>query len=257
MRIVTLNALGLRGFPVGAGGPVAFPLPAGELVAELARRIAAWRADVVLLQEAPPEVEVREVARLAGMQAVFMPAQANAGPEWPFGFPGAVLARWPLGPATDRAAAVRAPGDARFQRHWGSVTVATPLGPLTATTTHLCADWGGVHRESTRLAEVAAILAAPPGDLIAADCNTRPGEAPWQALRGAGWRDAWLESGADGDGLTSDTRKRIQRIDYVWLAPGSPWRAAAAQVLPDDPLTVRGIAALLSDHHPVLVELAR
>jgi endonuclease/exonuclease/phosphatase (EEP) superfamily protein YafD len=152
---------------------------------------------------------------------------------------------------------VRRPGDARFHRHWGTVTVAAAPGPLTISTTHLCADWGGVHRESTRLDEVAALLAAPSGDAIAADCNTRPGEAPWQALRAAGWRDAWLESGAAGDGLTSDTRRRIQRIDYLWLAPGSPWRAVAAEVLADEPIAVRGVEVLLSDHHPLLVELER
>ncbi|MFM2092216.1 MAG: hypothetical protein RLZZ127_2705 [Planctomycetota bacterium] len=256
LRVVTYNVLGLRGFPARQGGPVAFPEPHPALVTELAGRIAGWRADIVLLQEAPPEAVVRELARQAGMHAAFWSTRGPSGAEWPFGFPGAVLSRFPLTQVQDRAAALRTPADARFHRHWGEATAMTPGGPLRVAGMHLCADWGGVFREEVRLAELEAVSAAPLPDLIAGDFNTRPDAAPWRRMRDAGWRDAWLEAGAAGDGLTSDTRQRIQRIDYLWLAPHCPWRVAAAEVLPDPVLTVDGAEVLLSDHHPVLAVLA-
>jgi endonuclease/exonuclease/phosphatase family metal-dependent hydrolase len=221
----------------------------------LARRIAGWRADIVLLQEAPPEAVVRDLARQAGMHAAFWSTRGPAGAQWPFGFPGAVLSRFPITEAQDRAAALRTPGDARFHRHWGDALVAVPGAPLRVAGFHLCADWGGVFREEVRLAELDAFVQAPLPDLLAGDFNTRPGEVPVRRLREAGWRDTWLESAASGDGLTSDTRRRIQRIDYLWLAPKAPWRATAAEVLADPAFTVDGIEVLLSDHHPVLAVL--
>jgi endonuclease/exonuclease/phosphatase family metal-dependent hydrolase len=256
LRVITFNILGCRGFPLAPAGPVVFDQPTPRLLEVLAARLVAWRADVVILQETPPEDAVRTVARLAGMEMAYFPAQAASSSAWPFGFPGAILSRHPLSEVRDLATTVRGQQDARFHRHWGVATVAVPGRPLRVTGTHLCADWGEVFRESTRLAELEAILAAAPTDLIGADCNTRPGEAPWRRLREAGWRDGWIESGAAGDGLTSDTRTRIQRIDYLWLAPATPWRAVGATVITDD-LVVEadGQQVLLSDHHPVAVDL--
>jgi len=253
--VVSFNVLGCRGFPLESGGPVSFPEVSPALVQALANRLVHWRADVVILQEAPLETDVREVARLAGMQVAFFPAQSNPNAEWPFGFPGAVLSKYPLSEIEDRARAIRRPGDERFQRHWGSVAVTIGAHTLRVQGMHLCADWGGMKRESTRLAELEALLSSPAGDLIGADCNTRPGEAPWQRLKEAGWRDGWIEAGAAGDGLTSDARNRIQRIDYLWLSPQSGWRAAGAEVLTDLKVTVNGTELFLSDHCPVAMDL--
>jgi endonuclease/exonuclease/phosphatase family metal-dependent hydrolase len=256
LRVMTFNVLGCRGFPLESGGPVSFPEVSPALVKALAERLVQWRADVVILQEAPPEADVRQIAKLAGMQAAYFPAQSRPNAEWPFGFPGAVLSKYPLSEIEDRATAIRTPDDERFQRHWGSATVTLGNRTLCVQGMHLCADWGGVKRESTRLSELEAVLTQPAGDLIGADCNTRPGEAPWRRLKEAGWRDAWIEASAPGDGLTSDTRNRIQRIDFLWLAPKSKWRAIRAEVLGDLRVVVDGVELLLSDHHPVAVDLA-
>lgn len=257
IRVLTFNLLGCRGFPRDAGGPVAFSTVQPDLLAALAARLTTWSVDIAILQETPPEPAVREVARLAGLQAAYFPAQATAGAEWPFGFPGAVLARVPLSAACDRAATVRTAGDARFHRHWGTVTATVASAPLRLAGTHLCANWGGVDREATRLAELDALLAAEAVDLVAGDFNSRPGEAPPARMRAAGWRDAWLEGGGAGDGLTSDTRQRIQRIDYLWLAAAAPWRVRTVQVVEDLLVRVDGGEVLLSDHFPVLAELER
>ncbi len=255
VRLVTLNILGCRGFPFQKGGPIAFDEPSAALTEALVDRIATWRADVVVIQEAPPEAIVRQVADRTGMQVAYFPAQTVPGNDWPFGFPGAVLSRYPLSPSTDRAAQVRTPTDPRFQRHWGDVDVDVHGRSLRVASLHLCADWGGTNRESTRLAELDAVLTEPPADVIAGDFNTTPTHEPYPVISASGWRDAWLESGAAGDGHTSDTRRPHQRIDYVWLSPATRWRAASATVLDDTALVVGGRRVLLSDHFPVLVEL--
>ncbi|HAT09174.1 MAG TPA: hypothetical protein DCS97_00935 [Planctomycetes bacterium] len=255
IRLVTFNILGCRGFPLITGGPVVFPEVSPTLVTALAQRLTAWQADVVILQEAPPEAWVRSLAQQAGLTAAYFPAQAASGREWPFGFPGAVLSRHPLSAIEDRATVLRAPHDERFQRHWGSAEVGIGKQVLRVTGMHLCADWGGVNREATRMAELAALLEAPATDVIGADCNTRPGEAPWLRLREAGWRDGWIEGGGAGNGWSSDARQPMQRIDYLWLSPTSPWQARSAHLLGDLEVTVDDQRMLLSDHLPVLLEL--
>jgi hypothetical protein len=77
-------------------------------------------------------------------------------------------------------------------------------------------------------------LPASVADVIGADWNTRPGEAPWQGMRHAGWRDGWLKSGDQSVGFTSDSRKPHQRIDYLWLSPTTAWRVRSAQVINGD-----------------------
>jgi endonuclease/exonuclease/phosphatase family metal-dependent hydrolase len=254
--VVTFNVLGCRGFPLKAGGPVAFQKVSPAVLQTLADRIGQWQADVVILQEAPPEPDVREIARRAGLHAAFFPTPAPATSEWPFGFPGAVLSRYPIVEVRDCAAAVREKDDDRFYRHWGSTVIALGDRPLRVQGTHLCADWGGMNREKTRLAELDALLQDSKADVIGADCNTRPGEAPWRRMRDAGWRDSWLEGAGLGAGHTSDARKPHQRIDYLWLSPTTAWRVRSAQVINEGfQVEVGGTAVLLSDHLPVMMEL--
>lgn len=247
LRLLTWNILGCRGFPAIEGGPVAFTAVHPGVIAGVAARLREWEIDVALLQEAPPADDVQALARLAGMQAVCFPAQAASGPDYPFGFPGAVLSRLPPSGAVDLAATVRVPEDHRFHRHWGSAVIATASGPLRVASTHLCADWGGVQREGTRLEEVACLLAGPPVDLIAGDCNAGPDSAPIARLR---------EGHGDGDGDTVDTRCTVgYRIDYVWLAPASPWRVRTARVGDVPRSDIDGVPVLLSDHFPVIIEV--
>ncbi len=254
LRVLSFNVLGCRGFSLKPGAPVVFKEVSDELVKALAGKLVEWKMDVVLLQEAPPEASVGEIGRLSGMHTAFFAAQSLPGPEWPFGFPGAVISKYPITQVEDRAAVLRSTQDERFARHWGAATLQVGAQVLRVQCMHLCADWGGVRRESTRLAEVDAFLLSAPGDLVAADCNTRPGEAPWRLLVDAGWKDAWREAGV-GEGLSSDTRRRHQRIDYVWLAPGTPWRVHSIRVLEDLRVTAQGGELLLSDHFPLAAEL--
>lgn len=255
IRVVAFNVLGLRGFPLEKGAPIHFSTPSPELVRELAERLLQWDADIILLQEAPPKEVVKELADLCGMHFVFFPTRAKPSPDWPFGFPGALLTKWPLQDAAAWAGESGEVGDDLFQRHWGEATVRIGNHPLRVSGLHLCADWGGVFRESTRLAELEILLRKTRADLIAGDFNMLPESAPWHRLQESGWRDGWLEAEAQGGGLTSDSRNPRNRIDYFWLAPDSPWRFQNAQVLENIRVTVGQDTVFLSDHLPILAEL--
>jgi endonuclease/exonuclease/phosphatase family metal-dependent hydrolase len=52
--------------------------------------------------------------------------------------------------------------------------------------------------------------------VILGDFNIRPGEPEGELLKGAGLRDAFVASGAPGEGSTS--RSNV-RIDYIWVSP--------------------------------------
>lgn len=255
IRVVTFNILGLRGFPVTKGSPIVFPNPSPDLVVELASRTKEWRVDVLVIQEAPPEEVVRELAARCGMNHVFFSTRSQPSADWPFGFPGALLSKWPLSGAVAWGGADLTVGDDLFQRHWGEATVLINDKPLRIAGLHLCADWGGVFRESTRLAELGLLLSTTRADLLAGDFNMRPGSAPWLDLYKKGWRDLWNETGKKTGGMTSDTREPTARIDYFWLAPNSAWKFRKVLVLPNVLVEIDQNPVFLSDHLPVLVEL--
>ncbi len=249
LRLLTWNILGARGCAVGTSGPTVFPDPHPAVIAGIGARLRAWELDLVLLQEAPPEAQLSALAEASGMHAAFFPAQAASGPDYPFGFPGAILAREPLTEVTDRAALIRHPGDPRLERHWGSARHAG----LRFDTVHLCGDWGGVNREAIRQAELAAILTNSDADILAGDCNAVPDSPTYQTLAAASWRDAW--SATDATGLTADARYPTVRIDQCWLSPRLRCHVHSAQVLDHIAESVDGQDILLSDHFPVLVRL--
>lgn len=255
IRVVVWNILGARGFPLVPGGPIVFQEPSPLVIVAMADFLRKTKADLIVLQETPPEKDVRALGRLLGMQAAFFPAQAASGPEWPFGFPGAVLSRYPMKDATPWAGEGLGLARDLFQRHWGEVTIDIDRRPLRVASLHLCADWGGVNREHTRVAEIEAVLKSNCADILAGDFNMTPNSTPWRRLQQAGWRDAWLESQASGEGWTSDTRRRKRRIDYAWIEPGSSWICRKAEVLHGLQVEIDGQPLFLSDHLPLLVIL--
>lgn len=255
VRVVIWNILGARGFPIESGGPIVFQEPSPGLIEAMAAFILKSKADVVVIQEAPPEEYVHALAHLLGMSAVFFPAQAKSGPEWPFGFPGAVLSHYPMEDVVPWAGVGMGLGHDLFQRHWGEVTLRIHGHPLRIGSLHLCADWGGVNREATRLAEIEAVLKSSRAEVLGGDFNMVPRSAPWKRLQEHGWRDAWLEAAVSGEGWTSDTRRPVRRIDYAWIAPGSSWGCREADVLTGLAVEVDGQPVWLSDHLPLMVTL--
>ena len=247
--------LGCRGYQPAMDTPAAFADVSPVLVSALAQRIRHWQLGILIIQEAPPQEWVTHLGSLCNMHTTFFPAQSEPGPSYPFGFPGAVLSRFPLSDEKDCATAWRSAGDPCFARFWGTVQVHVHHLPLCVGASHFCSDWGGVNRESTRLAEAAVISKETSVDVLGIDCNAQPNEQPIATMRAAGWRDAWVEARNTAAGATILANQPSRRIDYLWLAPTSPWRVRSAQVINDVTIRVDGAVLFLSDHCPVLVEL--
>jgi endonuclease/exonuclease/phosphatase family metal-dependent hydrolase len=163
----------------------------------------------------------------------------------------AILSRWPITADTLIHLAVDPPqersGGSHEPRGVLRILVASPYGPLTVFNTHL--DPAG--DDHWRRQEAATILslvraASTGGALVIAggDFNSTPESAIQAGLRAGGLRDAWVECG-QGAGLTYPADSSIKRIDYLFLT--GKLRCTSGEV----------ISTKVSDHRPVLLQLAR
>ena len=218
-------------------------------VAELVR---STEADLVLLQEVDrntrrsgPADQPATLARLTGYSVAFGRTIGFQGGDYGV----ALLSRWPIQRDTLVPLLVTAPpgrttGD-REQRGVLLAVVAAPGGPLAVLNTHL--DASG--EDLWRVQEIATVLqvartAAESGMplLVGGDFNARPESAVHEALRGAGFRDAW-EGCGEGDASTFPSAAPVRRIDYLYLTGES--RCLGARVLPGE----------ASDHRALLLRV--
>jgi endonuclease/exonuclease/phosphatase family metal-dependent hydrolase len=221
-------------------------------LARVAEMVRATGADLVLLQEVDrntqrsgPTDQPAALARLTGYSVAFGRTIGFQGGDYGV----ALLSRWPIDwdtliPLATAAPSPGAPAD-HEQRGVLLARVAAPGGPLLVLDTHLDA----LGDDYWRVREIAGILgvAAGVGDLglpllLGGDLNARPESPIHQMLRGAGFRDAWVECGT-GDGMTFPAVAPDRRIDYLYLTGGM--RCLEARVLPGE----------ASDHRALLVRL--
>lgn len=208
-------------------------------------------ADVVLLQEVDrntrrsgPADQPAALARLTGYGVAFGRTIEFQGGEYGI----ALLSRWPIRRDTLIPLAVTAAGQGTAQREQRGVLAAVvdgPGGAFVVLNTHL--DASG--EDTWRVREVADVLGAAAGFresglslLVGGDLNALPESPVHQALRAAGFRDAWPECGT-GDGFTFPAAAPSRRIDYLYLPTGT--RCLYARVVPGE----------ASDHHALLVRL--
>lgn len=209
-------------------------------------------ADLVLLQEVDRGTErsgrVDQVAVLAdrtGLHFAFGGTLRYQGGDYGI----ALLSRWPIRADT----LLRLPVDPAQQRAGGSyeprgalhARIETPAGVLHVLNTHLDPSAHDRYRRQ----EVAALLAAADrlraaGEpvLIGGDFNATPESAVVEAVRTAGWTDAWARCGS-GDEFTFPANLPGKRIDYLFLPTTVTCSAATVP------------ATEASDHRPVLVSL--
>jgi endonuclease/exonuclease/phosphatase family metal-dependent hydrolase len=198
----------------------------------LARIIKAVEPDVVAVQEVDRKTrrasgvdQAAELGKLTGMHARFGNAMDYSGGE----YGEAILSRHkptnvkvhalPHGPGREPRAAI-------------AVTLAAREGlpDLIFIGTHLC------HQSSDdRVAQARKINEAYPPDektvaILAGDLNARTDSPPMREF-GRQW---------------ADTIPQRNKIDYVLVRPGDPWRVIEAKVIPEP---------VASDHDPVLVVL--
>lgn len=273
MRLVTWN-LWQYGAPwdyteprgVVADYPAGAPrLSPGEL---WARRRAALlaalereRPDLILLQECGSDEEVapgapnqsRQIAEALGYAEVYALASVSrrrpaehgqavlAGPGWTINGHATLDLPHASTPAKDASRiALRA-------------DLSGPDGAWRVINTHLSLNEAARGESVERLLAWAPAEPGPP-TLLAGDLNATPDLPSMARLRGAGWRDCWAEFGAARPGVSFPLPAPFLRLDYVYLAPGAPWRVAEMRLLglqPDES------GFYPSDHAGLVVDLAR
>ena len=198
----------------------------------LARIIKAAEPDVVAVQEVDRKTrrasgvdQAAELGKLTAMHAAFGKAMDYSGGE----YGEAILSRHkptnvkvhalPHGPGREPRAAI-------------AITLAARDGlpELVFIGTHLC------HQSNEdRVAQAKKINESYPPDsktvaILAGDLNARTDTPPMREF-GKQW---------------TDTMPNRNKIDYVLVRPGDPWRVIEAKVIPEP---------VASDHDPVLVVL--
>lgn len=198
----------------------------------LAKIIKAAEPDVVALQEVDRKTrrasgvdQAAELGKLTGMHAEFGNAMDYSGGE----YGEAILSRHK---PTDVKVHALPHGPGREPRAAIAVTLAARDGlpELIFIGTHLC------HQSNDdRVAQAKKINEAhPPGSktaaILAGDLNARSNTPPMREF-GSQW---------------TDTMPKRNKIDYVLVRPGDPWRVIETKVIPEP---------VASDHDPVLVVL--
>lgn len=281
-RILTLNT-GLAGFRfLGRQVYEAVPFVARRAAA-LPSALRSVAADVVCLQEIMHPAHKRALAAsLADLYPHATVARDRAGA---LGSGLMVLSRFPLGPA--RVVPFRAgpPIERVFsQRALLDCAVTLPdVGRCRIVNVHLTAggvraDAESVRVEAYRRRQIDQLLAhaaaGPDLTLIVGDLNSGPeaSAANFRQLLDGGYRDAFVEAGGTGGGVTWDPGNPLnvghvspppppQRIDHVLVRADdpSPFRVVEAVVVLREPIVaLTGRAPVgVSDHYGLMVRIVR
>jgi endonuclease/exonuclease/phosphatase family metal-dependent hydrolase len=256
--LLSWNLLAMRGYAAGED-PERNPGPPRPWLAQaIATALRATDADIIAIQEAPDRQCVEALAADLGYACAWFPARWGGNATWRGGFPGAILSRHPITGVVDGISAAGAIDAALFHRHWGWCEIHHPAGTIVVHTLHLCADWGGVDRSATRLAEIRLVqaalapqLAAGKRVVVCGDCNSPAGNPARRALDALGGAAAIA---ALGHPPTAPSIGPVVSIDEIWAF--APLRLGPGIVLDRPPFTLdTGSGVALSDHLPVMADL--
>lgn len=226
-------------------------------LAEVVAAIAAFRPDVVALQE----VQRRQARAIA--------ARLGWTVAWRFKHWSLVVRPEGLGvlvpgPTVDVATVHLA----RRFRFWSwrrriavRASVGGPDGPLTVVATHLGAGVGDVERARQAGRTVDAVAGGSSGVVgacVVGDLNTHPGSPVLAAYEVAGFRDAWAEVRSAEPGATNwrpgpRDGAPTQRLDYVLVSDSL---AVLSAEVPSTGEPGARRWGELSDHLPVVVTVA-
>jgi endonuclease/exonuclease/phosphatase family metal-dependent hydrolase len=175
--------------------------------------------DIIILQECPPEQYIKKLAKKLNSNYVFFEAKYPGNTTFPYGFPGCIITKYPIVHSFDVNVVQPNIADSIFQRHAGQVIIKTEDGPIQITGIHLCANWGNVNRESTRMSELDILFSKLPScdsciaNIIAGDFNSLPESAPYNKMLEAGY----IDTHAGLSEATVPVPNSTARIDYIFI----------------------------------------
>lgn len=253
---ISYNILACRGFPDIEANRARREAAQARMAERMALELALYRPDVVTFQESPAEAVVTEIATALGYHHAWFPGGWPGNDDWPGGFPGSILSRFPIENHTNRPSGGEAHPKELFTRHWCAATLKTDWGPLRVFSAHL-----HPHDEGIRAREVSAIvdvvkpvIASGESLLFQGDLNHRPDGPEYAQWVEAGLVDTLAVVGRR-DAATFSSVEPRGRIDYIWAAGPLAKGVLESRVLNEGQFRTNpedSESFALSDHLPVL-----
>jgi len=258
LRTITFNVLACNGYPERRANKARLARARSQMTTRFALELGLYKPDIVSFQEAPPKETVTRIAEQMSMEFVYFPGGWEGNEDWPDGFPGAIMTRFPILESQNCPLVQGSRPEDLFTRHWGRAVLQTDTGKLFFYSAHLHPE-----DETIRAQEVTEILAVMEGDvrpdvsfLFQGDLNHKPSGPEYKRWMEAGLIDAYAAKGT-GQTFTVPSEKPTSRIDYIWVHGPLAQRLRECRILfegafrtnPDDPQSFA-----LSDHVPVLAE---
>ena len=209
----------------------------------IAEVINTARPDLVGLQEVDRGVkrtegkdEIVELAAMTRMEYAFAPNLDYQGGKYGV----AILSRLPIKQTEHRMFENKREAERRGMLR---IEVEVDSKKLHFVTTHLDYQFeDGRLFETEQMLKFLEVVKGP--TIIVADLNDIPTGSAYKLMR-TKFDDAWVTSGAKGDGFSYPADKPAKRIDHIFYSTGQRIRARKSWV----------IETLASDHIPVMAEV--
>jgi endonuclease/exonuclease/phosphatase family metal-dependent hydrolase len=211
-------------------------------------------ADVIVLQEGPQELYVKKLAAALNFTYAFFKEGWAGNNQYPHGFPGCVISRFPILETTDQNQNRTHLVDSIFQRHLGFVKLKTPKGIVQVVGLHLCADFGGRFREGTRMKELEILFKTLPEcktcicTILAGDFNSKPGSNPYKKVL----ENGYIDPHAGTDYFTVPVPNSTVQIDYLFFKKR---RFFSLIPQPVEMPFYQDLRLHLSDHKPCILKV--
>ena len=210
----------------------------------MARVIEAESPDIVALQEVSRGWAVNGSVDMLVWLSQRLEMDYVWGPATDAVWGNAVLSRFPIAEYQNH----EMPNNDTIRLDRAFLTAKIDLGGgevLDVVATHFHSGDGD---SALRVPQARAVLEAVDSSrttVLLGDLNAPPGDPEILLIASAGLRDAFVASGATGDGFTSRADSPRRRIDYVWASPDLKASDFSTH------------ASLASDHFAVAVTLSR
>ncbi len=253
---ISYNILACRGFPDTDANRERLTHAKPQMTARVALELGLYTPAIVTFSESPSEEVVADIAARMGMNFAWFPGGWPGDEDWPGGFPGTIMTRFPIVEKENCPLVAGDRPEELFTRHWCRALIKTDDEELAIFSAHL-----HPHDAATREKEVTEILRviepvmqSGKSLLLQGDLNHTPDGPEYARWVNAGLVDALANVG-NGDQMSFSSIKPAERIDYVWAAGPIAKRLIECRMLfegdfrtnPDDPQSIA-----LSDHVPVL-----
>lgn len=253
---ISYNVLACRGYPETDDNRDRLIRAREDMTKRIALELRLYQPDIVTFQESPDEATVAAIAEAMNMHYAFFPGGWPGNDDWPGGFPGTIMSRFPIVDKENCPLAAGTRPDDLFTRHWCSAVLETGRGRLPVFSAHLYPSDADVReREVTEILKVLQPhLDAGAAFLFQGDLNHAPDGPEYARWSEAGLTDTFAAKG-NGVDVTIPSTEPKKRIDYIWAHGALADRLEEARILfegqfrtnPDDPKSFA-----LSDHIPVL-----